>query len=199
MNVNPISTTDVLVDSTTNALTVVTDSHEKIHAGESFSIHVDNTTSNTDDHRTLVGFETPAGAKWIHLVMQGSASSAAEAFLVEAATIDDDEGTQVAALDRNRNTANTSAILSLENPAVAGSATWMTEAQLADANFSYVTQLAHTQLIAGSGPKAIGGTARESQKWILKAGIKYALFIQNIGASINLHEIQLDFFEHTNE
>ena len=186
-------------DASTEAATIIEYEHHEIHAGSSFAVHIDNTTLSSDDDRTFVGFETPSGAKWLHLIIQGSASSAAEAFLVEDVTIDDDEGTQVVALDRNRNTANTSVVMSLQATPTVGSATWMTEAQLALANFSYVTLLDHVQLVAGAGPKAIGGTARSSQEWMLKAGKKYGLFIQNIGASTNLHEIHLDWYEHTNK
>ena len=186
----------VRIDGSTNSLQTIEYEHHEIHQGSTFSVHIDNTTANTNDHRTLVGFETPDNTKWLHMVFTASASSAAEVFLVEGVTIDDDEGTEIVALDRNRNTANTSTILSLQNPAVAGSVTWMLEAEIADATFSYVRILDHAQLVAGSGPKALGGTARATREWILDQGIKYAIWVQNVGASVNLHEIHLDWYEH---
>ena len=186
------------LDSTTDAVATIEYEHNEIHAGSSFSVHVDNTTLNSDDDRTLLGFECPDTAKWFHMILFAAASSAAEVFLYEDVTIDDDEGTEVAALNRNRNSILTSTMLSLENPAVAGLATWMTEAQVNTANFSSVTTIAHAQLVIGEGKKAVGGKNRASQEWILKQGKKYAVVIQNIGASVNLHEIELDFYEHTN-
>jgi len=187
------------LDASTHAFNVIDHAHHEVHGGSSFSIHIDNITANTDDHRTFIGFECPNTTKWFHFTIMIAASGAAEAFLVENVTIDDDEGTELVTLDRNRNTANTSTVLSLESTPTAGSVTWMLEAELAAANFSYVTILDHVQLVAGAGPKAIGGTARSDQEWILKQGLKYGVWIQNVGASVNLHEIHLDWYEHTNK
>ncbi len=185
------------IDASTSAVQVITNAHHEIHGGSGFSVHIENTTDSTDDHRTLLGFETPAGTNWAHLVVILWASGAAEAFFYEGVTIDDGEGTEVTINDRNRNTANTSTMLSFENPAVAGLATWMTEAELTNAQFSAATTLEHVTLVAGGGPKAIGGDSRSTQEWILKAATKYAIVIQNIGASANVHGIELDWYEHT--
>lgn len=193
-----ITTAPVRMDSVTDVLSTIDYEHHELHSGSSFTVHVDNTTANSDDDRTLIGFECPNTTKWAHLIVSVSAANAAEAFLYEGVTIDDGEGTELTIEDRNRNTNNTSTMLSFENPAVAGLATWMTEAELANANFSATTTLDHFQLVAGQGPKALGGERRGAQEWILKQGLKYAIIIQNIGASANLHEIHLDWYEHTN-
>ncbi len=187
------------IDSISHALLGITHAHHHTHDGEHFTVHVNNTTANTDDHRTFIGFECPNTTKWFHFVIQVAASSAAEVFIVENVTIDDDEGTELVVLDRNRNTANTSTVLSLESTPTVGSVTWMLEAELAAANFSYVTELDHIQLAAGAGPEAIGGNARADEEWVLKQGLKYGIWIQNIGASLNLHEIHLDWYEHTSK
>lgn len=197
MNVNNISITDVKVDAATNALVSITLAHHEIHEGCAFSVHIDNTTANSGDDRTLLGFECPGDASWAHLTVQASASNAAEVFLYEDVTIDDDEGTEIPIEDRNRNTGNTSTMLSFGNPAVAGLATWMNESEVNLANFSAATILDHFQLVAGAGPKAVGGDQRAEQEWVLKQGLKYAVVIQNIGATVNLHEIHLEFYEHT--
>jgi len=186
----------IRIDAASNAFPVLTYEHHKIHDGSSFVAHIDNTTANNDLHRTLIGFETPNTTKWLHMIMRAAVSSPAEIFLVEDVTIDDDEGAQIVALDRNRNTANTSTILSLQATPTVGSLTWMNETQLGGATFSYATVLDHIQLAAGVGPKAVGVAARGDEEWILKQGIKYALFIQNIGAAANLHEIHLGWYEH---
>ena len=187
------------VDSATHALEIIDYEHHEIHSGSSFVAHVDNTTANTDDHRTFLGFECPNTAKWFHVIIEVGSSHPAEAFLVEDVTIDDDEGTEIVTYDRNRNTANTSTILSLQGTPTVGSVTWMLEAELAAATFSYATELEHVQIVAGGGPKAIGGSARGVQEWILKQGLKYGVWVQNIGANTNMHEIHLDFYEHTDK
>ncbi|MCK5604335.1 hypothetical protein KAR91_20770 [Candidatus Pacearchaeota archaeon] len=190
-------TDEVRIDGVTNALATVSYPHKEIHDGHSFVAHVDNITANSDDDRTLVGFETPAGTKWAHLIIFASSSEPAEVFLYEDVTIDDDEGTEKTIRNRNRNKGNGSTMLSFENPAVAGSFTWMTEAQLAAANFSAAIELIHFQLVAGAGPKALGGETRDTQEWVLAPATKYAVVIQNVGASINLHDIHLSWYEHT--
>ena len=69
-------------------------------------------------------------------------------------------------------------------------------AEIAAANFVAGTVLDHVQLVGGNVPKAIGGEGRGAQEWNLKKNTKYLLRMQNIGASINLHEIHLDWYEH---
>lgn len=189
-------TDEVRMDAATNSLQTIEYEHHEIHAGNSFTVHIDNITANLDDQRTLIGFETPAGTTWGHLIIEASATSAAEVFFYEGVTIDDDEGTELTIEDRNRNTDNTSVMLSFQNPAVAGLATWMLEAEIAAANFSTTTTLYHKQLIAGTGPKALGGSHRGTQEWVLKPSTKYAVVVQNVGQNINTHEIQLDWYEN---
>lgn len=187
------------IDPVTHALDSIDHPHKEIHSGSSFVAHIDNTTANTDDHRTFLGFECPDTTKWFHVVVEVGSSHPAEAFLVEDVTIDDDEGNEIVVFDRNRNTANTSTILSLQLTPTVGSVTWMLEAELAAANFAYVTELEHVQIVAGGGPKAIGGEARGEQEWEFKQGLKYGIWIQNIGANANMHEIHLDWYEHTDK
>ena len=190
---------EVRMDASTNSLQVIQYEHHEIHSGSSFTVHIDNITANTDDHRTLLGFETPAGTEHAHLIVYASSSHPAEVFLYEGVTIDDDEGTELTIEDRNRTTDNTSSQLSFQNPAVAGLATWMLEAEIAAANFATTTTLDHFQLAAGDGPKALGGTTRGTEEWVLAPSTKYAVVVQNIGANANTHEIHLDWYEHTDK
>ncbi len=191
------NTQGVTVDDSSHAIVAVSIEHHEIHEGDSFSVHINNTTANTDDHRTLMGFETPSGLKAPHLVVTANASAAAEVFLYETVTIDDDEGLELDIECRNRILDNTSMLLSFENPAVAGLVTWMLEAEIAAANFSATTILFHETLVAGTGPKPIGGDTRGSQEWLLKPATKYAVVVQNIGANINVHGITLNWYERT--
>lgn len=186
------------IDATNEAVKTVDYTHAEIHEGNSFSAHLDNTTANQDVHRTFIGFECPNTAKWFHLVMSVATSNAAEAFFVEDVTIDLDEGIEIDVYDRNRNTANTSMVIPLTAAGTPGKISCYDETALAGATFSYATELDHVQLVAGSGPKAIGGDERGDQEWVLKQGIRYGLFIRNIGASVNLHELHFDFYEHEN-
>ena len=188
-----------VIDQSTHALTTITYAHHEIHSGGSYTTHFDNTTANTDDHRTAIGLQVAATTKWPHMIITISASSPAEFFIYEAPTINLAAGTEKTLFNRNRNTTNTSGVFNLANPQVAGSVTTYIEAQLAAASFSGGTVIEHVMLAGGGGPKAVGGLARGSEEWILDQGAKYLFVMQNIGANVNLHEIHLDFYEHTNK
>jgi hypothetical protein len=184
-------------DSATGAAVCITYPHHEVHAGSSYVAHFDNTTSSDDDHRTGIGIETSATAKWMHLTVTVTASSPAEFFMYEAPTINDDVGTQTAIYNRDRNSGNVSLTTDISAAPTAGKFEAYIEANLA--TLSGGTVIEHALLAGGDGPKAIGGMSRGSQEWILDAGVKYVFVLQNIGASENLHEIHLDWYEHTNK
>ena len=56
------------VDASTHALNVVEYEHHEIHSGSAYSVYYDNTTANTDDHRSAIGLQTPNTTKWAHMV-----------------------------------------------------------------------------------------------------------------------------------
>ncbi len=183
-------------DELTGATLTAEYEHHEIHSGESYASHLDNTTDNTDDHRSAVGFRTPDSEMAMHIVMEIASSSPAEFSLEESPTIDDDAGTEETIYNRNRNSPKTSRVRSLQATPVANQVTTFTEGQIAAANFVAGTVLDHVQLVGGNGPKAVGGDGRGAQEWNLKKNTKYLLIMQNIGANANLHEIHLDWYEH---
>ncbi len=187
----------VRIDAATSSLQTVPYEHHEIHGGSSFTVYFDNTTANNDDDVSCIGFSTPNTTKWFHMIVEVSSSDPSELFIEEGVTIDDDAGTQATAYDRNRNTGNTSTILSLEGTPTAGQVTTFTEAQFNAANYSAGTILDRVQLIGGTGPRAVGGEARGQQEWVLKQNTKYLIRLQNVGANANVHEIHLDWYEHT--
>ncbi len=183
-------------DMLTMATATIEYEHHEIHSGESYSAHFDNTTANTDDHRSAIGFRTPDSVMVMHIVMEIASSSPAEFFLEELPTIDDDTGTEHTIYNRNRNSSKTSRTRSLQTTPVEGQVTTFIEAQIAAANFVAGTVVDHVQLVGGNGPKAVGGDGRGAQEWNLKRNTKYLLRMQNIGANTNLHEIHIDWYEH---
>lgn len=184
-------------DASTGAASQVSYEHHEIHGGSSFSAHFDNTTANADDARTAIGFKTPNTTKFGHLVVQITASSPAELSILEAPTIDNDAGTQSTIFNRNRNSAKESTMVDISAAPTAGKFEAYIEAELA--TLAGGTTIEHIQLAGGEGPKAVGGNSRGSQEWILKANTIYIIVLQNIGANINLHEIHLDWYEHTDK
>ena len=187
---------DLRADLSTHTLQTIDYEHHEIHSGNSFVVHFSNTTANTDNHRTGIAFKTPVTAE-MHLVATLSASGAAEVFFLEAPTIGTAAaGTRKAIYNRNRVSATTSLCRDEEAGYVAGGVSTYIEAQLVTANVSAGTELEYVVLQAGGGPKPLGGSSRGTQEWILKADTLYLIYIQNIGASANVHNISLDWYEH---
>lgn len=192
-------TDEIRIDGSTNTLQIIDYAHHEIHSGNAYTAHFDITTGATDNHRTAIGFSVPNTTKWIHLIIAGYASASAEIFIEESPTIDDDAGTQATIYNRNRNSGNTSGILSLEGTPVANEVTTFTEAQIAGANYSAGTILDHKFIASGSKQSAIGGDFRGTQEWILDQAGKYLIMIQNRSATATDHEIHLEWYEHTDK
>jgi hypothetical protein len=188
------------MDSTTDAVLTVDYTHHEIHEGSAFHAEYSVTTAATDDHRTGIMFKTPNTTKYAHMVITVSASDPAEAIFNEAPTLaDSGDGTDLAVFNRDRNSATTSTLSSLEDTPTVGSLTSMNEAEMAAVGPSSGTELEHVFLAGGRGPFAVGGTSRGTQEWKLKANTIYLIYLQNTGANANTHYISLDWYEHTDK
>ncbi len=186
------------VDASTHVLEVISDAHHEIHGGSSFHVGYSETTANSDDDVTAIMFKTSNTAKWCHLTATFNCSSAAEAIVLEAPTLADaGDGTDKPVLNRNRNSAVTSTVQSLEDTPTVGSVTTMDETEWTAVGVSSGTELEHEYLAGGGGPKAVGGVNRGTQEWILDQNAIYVFYLQNTGASANAHSISLDWYEHT--
>ena len=182
--------------------------HEEIHEGDSFTAHYAVAVSDTN-HRTAISFKTGATAKHLHMIVEVHGTAASVAYLYENAVIVGGTAGQPGALlayNRNRNSTNTSTIISTHStPVVGGLSSW-TEALLLNGgvgvtdNFiqSTATELDTIPLGGGTNPiSAIGGTSRGSQEFILEEDTVYLVMIQSSNADDNTHKIRLDWYEHT--
>lgn len=189
---------DLKLDSMTGTLQSIDYAHHEIHGGTSFTIYYTRTTAATDGHRSAIYFKTPpAGGKLCHVIASFSASTAANYFICEGASVDSNEGTNANAI-YNRYRDSTTASGCYDNaasPAV-NKYTTFTEVEIAAANFTTGTVLRTEPLVAGSGPKPAGGAGRDSQEYILKANTAYIFMIKNTAASANNHYILVDWYEH---
>jgi len=191
------------MDAITRALTTISYAHHEIHGGRSFSAHFDSTTASSDDDVSAIGFKTANTSRWLHVTFQATASSPAEAFILEGPTYVASKGNHGTPYNRNRNSGNLPSIISLGDDApVAVTVNLFTtfiEAEWNLATIAAGTMIEHMVLAGGEGPKAVGGVGRGAQEWILKPNTVYIFAIQNIGAAANLHEISIDWYEHTNK
>jgi len=187
------------VDLATNAIIFITYPHHKIHDGDGFSAYFFNTTANADDARSVIAFKTPNTTRWGHPTIQVSASSPAEFILLEGPTLDLDEGNEEPIYNRNRNSATVSTMIPITTAGTPGEITTFLEAEINGATLVGGLEIDYKQLAGGEGPKAVGGSERDSQEWVLKQDTIYLFILQNIGASVNLHTINLNWYENTNE
>jgi len=187
---------EMRIDSSTNALTTISYPHHEIHEGKSFVCHYSQTVSDTDD-KSIIAFKV--GAIPLDVVYSASASSVGIAYIYESPAVTDGQGTTLAVYNRNRqeNMPASTIINTSTTPDTAGSAMYFSETDMAQVAGG--TQLAHIPIGASAVPKPVGGTARETQEWILRPGLFYAFIIKSTSDADNTHWLELSWYEHTDK
>jgi len=169
--------------------------HRGIHDGCSFTCDfVDGTPTNVGEATTVV-FKTSDSATEVHLIFSAEASVGATAHLYEGSTMDANEGTDLTIYNRRCGSVNASTVLANTSPAASGKATSFTQAQLAEADFVAGTELYSATLLAGDGPKPLGGSFCDTQEWLLNSDTQYAFQIKSLTNDDNLHHMMLDWYE----
>ena len=190
-------TAPVTVDDTTGGVVTMDYAHHEVHEGDAFACHYHNDVTNVGE-MTIIAFNTPDTTKWLHLVTQVSATTAAYFAIYEAADLDLDEGTDLTVYNRNRNSATASTVTSIETSPEAGKATSYDETQAAGATLATTGEIHREYIGAGSGNNASGGESRGTHEWILDQGVQYAFVLVSTTADDNTHSIILSWYEHTN-
>ena len=189
-------------DKSTRANITIDYGHHEIHSGSSFTAQYAITTAATDTHESGIYIMTPALAtKEIHLFVSFSCSAAATYSVCEAPTLAANTGTHgVVIYNRNRNSTKASTIADNATSSAVNKITTLSQAEFnGDATWAEGTVLRSAPLQIGVGPKAAGGSGRESQEYVLKAATAYIFVIKNNIATANAHYIQLDWYEHTSK
>ena len=188
-------TDDVRIDAATNAMETIEYEHHEVHSGSSFTCHYDNEVTNIGE-MTVIAFNTPDTTKWVHLIAAVGSTGACYVGIYEDTSIDVDEGTQLTIYNRNRNSATTATVTSIETAPVANKATSFNEGQAAAANITLTTELERNYLGAGER-KTVGGSGRASQEWVLEQAQQYCVMLYSLTADTVTHNITLDWYEHT--
>ncbi len=183
------------IDPSTGAVTVIQQGQHEVNEGDAFVCHYVQTVSDTND-KSIISFLTPDSTFLVHLTMSVYASTAANAFVYEAPTITNNTGASLTVFNRRRAnpTQDTRVIDTSSNPNTAGQATFFTEVTMG--NVTSGTEMAHVPLVAGDGPKAVGGESRDEREWILKRGTLYAFVVHSTSDLDNTHWISLNWHEH---
>ena len=189
------------IDTATRTLQTIEYEHHEIHSGSSFHCHFENLTTNIGE-QSVIAFNTPDTTKWIHIIVVCVVGSITRCSIVEAPSIDVDEGTQLNIYNRDRNSDNTSIVTSIATTPVVNKVTSFNEAQATNANITETIQLDAIVLgAAGANPakSGVGGQARGQLEWILKQGTQYAFMAESLSADDNIHVVELNWYEHTNK
>ncbi len=174
----------------------IEDSEHLLHEGVSFVAAASQTTANTDGNMTIITFLTGNGSKVPHMFVRASVTGAAWLYIYENPTIVNNTGTSVITVyNRNRNSGNISSVYDTKtNPNKINSATFWDETDAAGANITLGdgTLIYPEQIGAG---RSSAGITRGEDEFILKPITKYAFVLANLGASANVHNIILDWYE----
>jgi len=178
------------VDSSTNSIQTVEYSHHEVHAGAAYSAYVNDLDLDTDDELTIA-FTTPDTAKWFHMVATFKSTSSGLAEILEGPTITNGTGTEVAAINHNRNaTGHTSGCLSIEASAVAGE--YSTNPTITADGLVLIADT------IGTGKNKGVSAARGIEEYILKQDTTYAFRITGL-ADNGDSSITLNWYEHTDK
>ncbi len=190
---------DAARDSASGVLGIIDFEHHEIHDGCSFVAHYSQTVSDIND-MSVIAFNTPDTPSWIHLVTEFTASALAAVMLVEAPSIDLDEGTDLPVFNRDRNSARISGLSTIETVPELNEVTRFDETQAAGANITI--NAANTVFLhhigGGTGPFSTGGGQLQRDEYILRRNTQYALVIQSLNNDDNVHNIMASWYEHVN-
>ena len=187
----------VRIDASTHAIETIGYAHHEVHAGSAFTCHYNNSVTNIGE-MTAIAFNTPDTTKWGHVVAQYFSGGAAYFAVYENPSIDVDEGTQLTIYNRNRNSATASTMSSIETAPVANKATSYDETQAAGANITTTVEIERRYIGAGDR-KSVGGAARGEEEFILDQGNQYIFMLVSLTADDAIHNITLDWYEHTDK
>ena len=174
----------VHIDSTTHSLISIEHDHHEIHAGESFSAHIqlDVGSGNT----LAIGIRTPNTTRWAHMTFTSTFESETEIVLWELAT-PWTGGTTFAPRNRNRNSGTAATVVVNTQPTVDTT------------NATILTAIVFGTSSGGPQASVVGGETRGTQEWILKQNTDYAFIATNQAGEANEMSIIVDWYEHTNE
>ncbi len=187
----------VALDRSTRASSTIEYEHHEIHAGSAYACSYTQTVSDTND-RSIITFRTPDTLKYCHFTIAAASSEPAVVIFTEGPTVTNNTGATLTVYNRNRTSTNTTGVWDTsQNPDVQGQATYFTETTMGNVTGGDI--LEEESLSAGSGNRAVGGSTRGTQEWVLAPNTLYAVEIKSTTNDTNTHFLQLDWYEHTDK
>ncbi len=181
-----------VLDSSTYAITSISDGHSHIHDGEAYSAH--SVESDFDKSQEInVCFTTPNSAVYLHCIPFGGCSNLGLFKMCEGATVTAATGTDVLAKNRNRNVANESVIVSTKD----GSSYKYTMNATVTNDGTIIDQ----EMVGANKQGANVSSARDTSEYVLKANTTYAfrLIGNGVGSDNAIASMEITWYEHVDK
>ena len=190
---------DAAKDDASGKLGIIDLEHLRIHEGDSFVCHYAGEVTNTGE-MTVIAFNTPDTARWIHVVIEYTSSAFARALLIEAPTMTVDQGVDLPIFNRDRNSAKESGVSTIETVPELNEASSYNEVQAAAANITInaANTVSVHHIGGGSGPFSTGGGQMQRDEYILKQNTQYAFILEALSDDTQIHNLMVSWYEHTN-
>jgi len=185
---------EVGVDQATRALNFIDYAHHEVHAGSHYFISrsVADLGAATDDIMSF-SFTTPNTAKWLHMVVSAVSAAGARFRFIETKTGGGGAGSgDLTVFNSNRNSANTSAIISTAATPVAGKVSY--DSALFTGGVSLIDVIIGA---TGVGNAVVGGEKRADNEIILKQNTEYQVSLYNTANVPG--SLSLSWYEHTDK
>ncbi len=172
------------VDSTSGAVTTVSNSHKHIHGGEMYCVGVVDLDMSTGDKISIAFVTPPTG--YTHLWVKFSCETSASVILLKDATWDQGSGTVSIPANHNDNYADDSGLLQDKNAV----------SPLEDGVLANPTSLTGTGRCAEyvfAAKKSSGGGARGENERVLEADTRYGIEVEALENS-NAAFLLLEFY-----
>lgn len=180
-------------DESTNKIVVVSHEENYLHDGNAFTCHYDQEVTDISD-RSVIAFTTPAD-KEIHMLAHVTSTAASDFFILEGAVGTTTGATDLTVFNRDRNSANTSLMTSIDG--TLGSVSYYS--LTTDTAITGGTELYHEHIGAGKTGQAAAGAGRGTEEWILKKSTVYDFELKALDANTNVQHLELVWYEHTNK
>jgi len=181
-------------DASTSSMQTVDYPHHEIHSGNhyfvDYSVESLGAMTSPDDMITL-SWTTPDTTAWAHFTFEVTGTAGWRIRMIENSTTGGTTGAtgRLTILNSNRNSANTSAIISDGDSGVAGNVGY--DASLAEGG----TTLFDEYIPGGAGPFSSAAQTGSRDEIILKQNTNYQVSVY--GTDTNPASVKLRWYEHT--
>lgn len=190
------ATRQAIFDSMSRVPIVINIEHSRVHGGNAYKVSMSQKVSDQND-KLAFGFITPDSDVRIHMFARGSASALATFYIREDPTVTNNQGTAQAAINRERNSANTSMVIdTATSPNLVGSVTLFLEADQGVYTENGKILFQETIGAGGAGPMSAGGPVRAEGEFILEQNTQYLIIMEADDANDNWQTIVLSWYEH---